>query len=76
MPARDEQTLDQWLNYYECPECDYHFYDIWDCQVDMRCERCNTRNISPKDSWQLVDGGIEDMAVWQGAFVELADPYV
>ena len=71
MNARPE--LDQWLNYYECPECDYHFYDVWHWQVEMLCERCATRNISPTESWQLLDGGIENMAAYEGSFQPLVD---
>jgi hypothetical protein len=67
------EYLDSWLNYYECPDCDHHWYDVWDCQVDDACPECWTKGISPTDSWQLIDGGIEDMAVWQGSFQPLVD---
>jgi hypothetical protein len=54
----EPKYLDQWLNYYECPDCDHHWYDVWDCQVDDVCPQCRKKHISPTDSYNLEDGGI------------------
>lgn len=53
-----DDYLDQWLNYYECPACDHHWYDVWDSQVDDQCPECRTPDISPTNSYELADGGI------------------
>ena len=67
------EFTDQKLNYYECPECDQHWYDIWDCEVDHQCPRCNLKAVSPKHSWELPDGGVDELCVWEGAFEYLDD---
>lgn len=65
------EFIQTWLNYYECPTCDYHFYDVYDCTVNEQCDSCGQKHIGPANSWELPDGGIDDMAVYDGDFVPL-----
>ena len=42
------------LNYYECPECEYEWEDEWSCMCDDDCPTCGARHISPyqSDEWE------------------------
>lgn len=42
-----------WLNYYECPRCNYTWEDEWDCQVDDDCPNCGCRSIGPSASREV-----------------------
>lgn len=37
-------------NYYQCPNCDFEWEDVWSSMVDDNCPNCETRHISPYHS--------------------------
>ncbi len=49
----NEQIAMTWLNYYECPKCEYAWQDYWNCQVDDDCPHCGCRHISPMESQEV-----------------------
>jgi len=69
------QLLDQFLNHYACPTCEFQWYDVWDCGVNMTCPRCGLRAIEPTQSIQLPKGGVDELAIWQGEFEHLTENF-
>ncbi|MCP1674488.1 hypothetical protein J2T57_001590 [Natronocella acetinitrilica] len=43
----------QYLNQYECPECQNLWDDVWDSACDDDCGECGLRHISPYESTDL-----------------------
>jgi len=49
---KDEQPT-QFINFYECYECNHKWIDVWDCMVDDRCPSCGFKHNSPYKSEEV-----------------------
>ena len=43
-----EPTI-EYINYYYCEDCDEEWQDVWECQCNDKCPRCN-KEIEPENS--------------------------
>lgn len=51
------------INYYQCPECQTLWEDVWDCACNDECPNCGIKDIEPYDSRDESEGklSVEDV---------------
>ncbi len=55
-----EKTMNMFINYYECPNCKNTWMDVWECTCDDTCPYCETKNVSPHISRDLIKDDISE----------------